>query len=33
MKDGDIRVYVNERGLNLIEFPTQIEYDSFSMEN
>lgn len=32
-KDGDIKVYVNERGLNLIEFPTQIEYDSFSMEN
>eukprot|EP00347_Sterkiella_histriomuscorum_P003888 403362560 len=33
LQDNDIRIFVNEKGQNLIEFGTQIEYDSFSMEN
>lgn len=33
MQNGDMKIFTNEKGQNLIEFGTQIEYDSFSMEN
>lgn len=33
MIENDIKVLINEKGQQMFEFLTQIEYDSFSMEN